>query len=180
MPDLLLLSIASPLIAALLLLVPAPLAARKVVAGLGFAIPAFIALYLWRQFPSANGADYHFVSQYDTGLKAALGISLHLGLNGIALPLFVLAGVVGLAAGLYALQTKAERPALYLGLLLVMQAGHVVQYDTPEALLQDSKGVFRSMVNALGEATAAMLEAKAKTAAAAAAAGHHLDSDSCV
>jgi hypothetical protein len=58
-PDLLLLSIASPLIAALLLLVPAPLAARKVVAGLGFAIPAFIALYLWSQFPSDPENEMH-------------------------------------------------------------------------------------------------------------------------
>lgn len=123
MPDLLLLSIATPLLAALVLLVPAPLNARKTIAGIGFAIPALIALYLWSQFPAAEGADYHFVSQYDTGLKETLGISLHLGLNGIALPLFVLAGVVGLAAGLYALQAKAERPALYWGLLLVMQAG---------------------------------------------------------
>lgn len=123
MPDLLLLSIASPIIAALLLLVPAPLGARKAIAGLGFVIPALISLYLWSQFPAADGANYHFVTQYDTGLKDALGISLHLGLNGIALPLFVLAGVVGLAAGLYALQAKAERPALYWGLLLVMQGG---------------------------------------------------------
>ncbi|AKC81823.1 NADH-quinone oxidoreductase subunit N [Verrucomicrobia bacterium IMCC26134] len=124
MPDLLLLSIASPLLAALLLLVPAPLASRKVIAGLGFALPAFIALYLWSQFSSATLAHgYAFGTQYDTGLKDALGISLHLGLNGISLPLFLLAGLVGLAAGLYALQSKAERPALYLGLLLVMQAG---------------------------------------------------------
>jgi len=34
---------------------------------------------------------------------------LTLGLNGISLPLFVLAGVVGLAAGLYALQSGAGR-----------------------------------------------------------------------
>ena len=123
MPDLLLLSIASPLVAALLLLVPAPAAARKAIAGVGFAIPALIALYLWSQFDAADGANYQFLTSYDTGLKDALGISLTLGLNGIALPLFVLAGIVGLAAGLYAIQAKAERHALYLGLLLVMQGG---------------------------------------------------------
>ena len=120
---LLLLSIASPLVAALLLLIPAPLAVRKAIAALGFAIPAAIALYLWSQFPPSTGFSYRFVNTYDTGLYDLLGITLHLGLNGIALPLFVLAGVVGLAAGLYALQSKAERPALYWGLLLVMQAG---------------------------------------------------------
>ncbi len=123
MSDLLLLSIATPLAAALLLLVPAPLAVRKFIAGLGFVAPAAIALYLFSQFNAANGVSYQFVKEYDTGLKEAFGISLQLGLNGISLPLFILAGVVGLAAGLYAIQSKAERPALYWGLLLVMHGG---------------------------------------------------------
>ncbi len=121
--DHLLIAIATPLAAALLLLIPMPALARKVVAGIGFLIPALLALCVWAQFSVADAADYQFVTQYDTGLKDALGISLHLGLNGISLPLFVLAGIVGLAAGLYAIQSKAERPSLYLGLLLVMQAG---------------------------------------------------------
>lgn len=123
MPDFLFLSIVTPLTAALLLLVPLPLASRRVVAGIGFSVPAVVALFLWSQFSATEGARYQFVTQYDTGLRESLGVSLHLGLNGIALPLFVLAGVVGLAAGLFALQSKAERPALYWGLLLVMQAG---------------------------------------------------------
>ncbi|MEN9841466.1 MAG: hypothetical protein RL376_1266 [Verrucomicrobiota bacterium] len=121
--DHLLIAIATPLAAALLLLIPMPALARKAVAGIGFLIPALLALCVWAQFSVADAADYQFVTQYDTGLKDALGISLHLGLNGISLPLFVLAGIVGLAAGLYAIQSKAERPSLYLGLLLVMQAG---------------------------------------------------------
>jgi NADH-quinone oxidoreductase subunit M len=120
--DYLLLSIAAPLVAALLLLVPAPLGVRKLIAGLGFVIPAAISLLLWSKFTASEGFSYQFMNDYDTGLKA-LGISLKVGLNGIALPLYVLAGLVGLAAGLYALQSKAERPALYWGLLLVMQGG---------------------------------------------------------
>jgi NADH-quinone oxidoreductase subunit M len=65
---------------------------------------------------------YAFVTRYSTGLDG-FGIGLKLGLNGISLPLFVLAGIVGLAAGLYALQSNAERMKTYLLLLLVMQAG---------------------------------------------------------
>jgi NADH-quinone oxidoreductase subunit M len=43
----------------------------------------------------------------------ALGISLKLGLNGISMPLFVMAAVVGFAAGLYALapSASASRPS---------------------------------------------------------------------
>ena len=41
----------------------------------------------------------------------------------MSLPLFVLAGLVGLAAGLYALQSQAERLKIYLMLLLAMQGG---------------------------------------------------------
>jgi len=88
-----------------------------------FAVPLLMALHVWWHFPSATPAHgYAFLSQYDTGLSA-LGISLQLGLNGISLPLFVLAGVVGFAAGLYALQTGAERLKLYLMLLLIMLGG---------------------------------------------------------
>jgi hypothetical protein len=53
----------------------------------------------------------------------SLGIGLKLGLNGISLPLFVLAGIVGFAAGIYAIQSGAERLKIYLMLLLVMQGG---------------------------------------------------------
>ncbi len=81
-----------------------------------------MALHCWYHFPAGLGADYAFATQYDTGL-AGLGISLKLGLNGIALPLYVLAGLVGLAAGLYAIQSQAERLKVYLMLLLIMQGG---------------------------------------------------------
>jgi NADH-quinone oxidoreductase subunit M len=65
---------------------------------------------------------FAFYSLHALGLEK-MGIHLTLGLNGISLPLFVLAGVVGLAAGLYALQSGAERLRIYLLLLLVMQGG---------------------------------------------------------
>lgn len=92
---------------------------------LGCLGPAAAAIWLFIQYfmatPTATG--YYFTSQINTGLEG-LGISLKLGLNGIALPLYVLAGIVGAAAGLYALQTaKPEFRNYYWGLLLIMLSG---------------------------------------------------------
>jgi NADH-quinone oxidoreductase subunit M len=119
---LLLLSVAAPLLAALV--VPfAPKGAAKALALAGFALPLFLALHAWYYYGAApKVAGYAFLNTYDTGLMG-LGLSLKLGLNGIALPLYVMAAVVGLAAGLYAMQSAAERQPLYLSLLLVMHAG---------------------------------------------------------
>ena len=121
--DLLLLSIATPLVAALAISLGAPLRLAKGIAAAAFAVPALIALFLWSRF--ALEPQYHtyaFYEVYNTGLQG-IGIHLALGLNGISLPLFVLAGIVGLAAGLYAIQSNAERLKTYLVLLLVMQGG---------------------------------------------------------
>jgi len=90
----------------------------------GFGVPALAALWAWWNFGAAakESHGYAFLSSHSTGLDG-FGIGLKLGLNGISLPLFVLAGLVGLAAGLYALQSGAERMKTYLLLLLLMQAG---------------------------------------------------------
>jgi NADH-quinone oxidoreductase subunit M len=121
--DLLLLSIATPLVAALAISLGAPLRFAKGIATVAFAVPALIALFLWSRFSCDSlNHTYAFYTVYNTGLQA-IGIHLSLGLNGISLPLFVLAGVVGLAAGLYAIQSNAERLKTYLVLLLVMQGG---------------------------------------------------------
>jgi len=121
--DPLLISLAAPLAAALLLALNLP---RRWVAGVacaGFLVPALAALHVWWHFGAApKQAGYAFLSEYGVGVPS-LGIGLKLGLNGIALPLFVLAGLVGLAAGLVALRSGAERLRGYLMLLLVMQAG---------------------------------------------------------
>jgi len=119
---LLLLAIAIPFLVAMTIFAGLPKRFSVKLAYLGFGVPALIALYLWSVFPAGLGDRYAFLSSYNTGL-ASLGIKLTLGLNGISLPLFVLAGVVGLAAGLYAIQSGAERLKIYLALLLVMQAG---------------------------------------------------------
>ncbi len=121
--DLLLLSILAPLAVALLIAFDLPKRFSVALAYVGFGLPAAIALYLWSQYGSQTLHDgYAYLTDYDTGLHN-LGIHLSLGLNGISLPLYVLAGVVGLAAGLYAIQSSAERLKIYLLLLLVMQAG---------------------------------------------------------
>jgi len=120
--NLLLLSILAPLAVAVAILLGLPKRLSLLASYFGFGVPAVIALWCWANFPAGVGADYQFFHRYPTGLSA-LGISLALGLNGISLPLFVLAGVVGLAAGLYAIRSGAERLKLYLMLLLFMQAG---------------------------------------------------------
>ncbi len=96
----------------------------KLVAFVGFLVPLLVALHLWWAYSDAPKSDgYAFLSSVDLGLSALLGISLKLGLNGISLPLFVLAAIVGFAAGLVALNSGAERLKLYLMLLLVMHGG---------------------------------------------------------
>src|SRR5665213_2629172 len=121
--DPLLLSIAVPLAVALAIALGLPKRWSVRLAYVGFGAPFVLALAVWRRFGGAPQADgYAFLTHYSTGLDG-LGIGLKLGLNGIALPLFVLAGIVGFAAGLYALQSQAERLKIYLMLLLVMLAG---------------------------------------------------------
>jgi NADH-quinone oxidoreductase subunit M len=120
--QLLQLAIATPLVAALVIALGLPKRFATKLAAAAFALPLALALWLWAQFPAEGGQHYHFLSTFDTGL-ADYGISLKLGLNGIALPMFLLAAIVGLAAGLYALRSEAERLKTYLVLLLVMHGG---------------------------------------------------------
>jgi len=97
--------------------------AAKKLAYVGFGVPfvAGVLLFLW--FEGAVGADYKYEVLFDrTGLQE-LGITFHLGLNGVSSPLFAMAGFVGLAAGLAAIHSGAERIRLYLALLSLMQAG---------------------------------------------------------
>ncbi|MBP6505981.1 MAG: NADH-quinone oxidoreductase subunit M [Opitutaceae bacterium] len=120
--DPLLISIVTPLAVALAIALGLPKRFSVKLAYVGFAVPALLALHCWYHFPAGAGADYAFTTRYSTGLDA-LGIGLKLGLNGISLPLYVLAGLVGFAAGLYAIQSQAERLKIYLMLLLIMQGG---------------------------------------------------------
>ena len=90
---------------------------------LGFSFPLIVGIFLlWSFQPSAeNGYDYLW--QVDLGLLTVVGVSLHLGLNGVGLVLYLLAAVVGLAAGICAVWSRAKQLEWYLGLLLFMQSG---------------------------------------------------------
>ncbi len=102
----------------------------RTISWIGFGAPFFASLILLVKFPESGSPDgFVFTSVFDTGLSA-LGIYLSFGLNGISMPLFLLAGIVGLAAGLYAIQSDAENKPIYLGLLLLMQAGLMGVFST--------------------------------------------------
>ena len=117
------LSIATPLAVAVAIALGLPKRWSIRFAYVGFAVPAFLSVLAWWHYSDRlPDHGYAYLKSYSTGLEG-LGISLTLGLNGISLPLFVLAGIVGFAAGLYAIQSNAERLKIYLMLLLVMQAG---------------------------------------------------------
>lgn len=121
--DPLLVSIAAPLALALLIALGLPKRWSVRLAYGAFAVPLVLALHTWWHFSSVPLSDgYAFLTTYSTGLET-LGISLKLGLNGISMPLFAMAGIVGFAAGLYAIQSQAERLKIYLMLLLIMQGG---------------------------------------------------------
>ena len=117
-------AIATPLAAAIVLALGwrLPDGVRRFVALLGFAMPAACAVGAWINCPCPADGGFVLSMQIPMGLEA-LGISLRMGVNGVSMPLFAMAGIVGLAAGLYALQSGAERLWLYITLLLVMQGG---------------------------------------------------------
>lgn len=120
------LSVAVPLVIAVVILVARGLSpvAIKVLGGVGFGFPFIASIVVALAFAGAPVVEggYRFVSRFPTGLEA-FGISLSFGLNGIGLPLFLLSGIVGLAAGLFAMHGTRERLNGYLGLLLFMHAG---------------------------------------------------------
>lgn len=121
--DPLLIAIAAPLALAFAIGLGLPKRWSVRLAYVAFLIPLAMALHVWWHFAAApKEHGYAFLSDYQTGL-GGLGISLRLGVNGVSMPLFAMAAIVGFAAGWYAIQSGAERLKTYLMLLLVMQAG---------------------------------------------------------
>ena len=121
---LLLAAVILPLFLAVVLLVGRGLPPKVVrfLATMGFFFPALAALVLWMNFQPIDPSGYDYLCSINTGLES-LGITLKLGLNGLSMPLFVLAGIVGCAAGCYALQSDAQPQRHYLMLLLFIQSG---------------------------------------------------------
>ena len=121
---LLLSAVILPLLMAMVLLAGRNIPRKTVrfIATMGFFFPALAALVLWMNFQPIDPSGYDYLCSFDTGLES-LGITLKLGLNGLSMPLFVLAGIVGCAAGSYALQSEARPQRQYLMLLLFMQSG---------------------------------------------------------
>lgn len=120
----LLAAILAPLIAGVILLFGGRfnINTLRAIGAFGFGWPLIIGLMLYSLFEPSLVGDYNFEMRLPTGLES-IGIYLHLGLNGISMPLFLLAGTVGFAAGLYAMYSNAERLHLYLALLLFMLGG---------------------------------------------------------
>lgn len=94
----------------------------KKVAYLAFGFPCMAGIILFFKFdPSHTGYAYEIL--YDRMGLQSLGITFHLGLNGVSAPLFAMAGFVGLAAALVAIQSDTDRLPLYLSMLAFMQSG---------------------------------------------------------
>ena len=92
------------------------------IAYFAFGFPCIAGIVLFYNFdPSHTGYAYQIL--YERMGLQSLGITFHLGLNGVSAPLFAMAGFVGLAAGLAAIRSGAERLPLYLSLLAFMQSG---------------------------------------------------------
>ncbi len=89
---------------------------------LAFGFPFIAGIFLFLRF-DLGAEGYAFEILYSRMGLQELKINFHLGLNGVSSPLFAMAGIVGLGAGLAAIHSKAERLSLYLALLSLMQSG---------------------------------------------------------
>jgi NADH-quinone oxidoreductase subunit M len=126
-------AIAVPFLAGLVLLLKGKDLAlwhARAIAWVGFVTPAVVALCAWYVYFFAlipGGSTHHtpeFIFNFDQDLGLGfLGFTLKLGLNGLSLPMFVLAGLVGLAAGIHAIYNQTDRPCAYWGLLLFIVSG---------------------------------------------------------
>lgn len=99
-----------------------PAAVTRTLAALGFVFPVVAALVLWTNFAPETPGAFDYVTKLPVGLSS-IGVSLTLGLNGLGMPLFAMAAIVGLAAGIRAMTNPPEGFEKYLGLVLFMLGG---------------------------------------------------------
>lgn len=125
-----------PLLAGAILLVgrrlPSPVV--KAVAVFAFLFPAIAGVLLWHGFDAkATPEGFDYVRTLPVGIQS-LGISLKFGLSGLSAPLFAMAGIVGLAAGVQAFGGKVENENNYFGLLLFMLSGLLGLFASMDAV----------------------------------------------
>lgn len=133
---LLVFAIAVPLMMALAFAVSGQLPERfvRMMGAVGFLVPGLISIWIAAVYLHGSYfGGYAFPVIMDLGLER-FGIRLHLGINGLALPFYLLSGLVGMAAGLYAAQAQLERIRLFFILLLVMQAGLMGVFSSVDVL----------------------------------------------
>ena len=94
----------------------------KQLAYFGFGFPCLAGIVLFINIDPYI-AGYSFEILYERMGLQSLGITFHLGLNGVSSPLFAMAGIVGMSAFLVAINSSADRMPLYLALLAFMQSG---------------------------------------------------------
>jgi NADH-quinone oxidoreductase subunit M len=94
----------------------------KLLSYIAFGFPCIAGILLFVSMDlSAEGYSHQVL--FDRMGLHAFGIHFHLGLNGVSAPLLAMGGFVGLAAGLTAIHSSADRKPLYLALLAFMQSG---------------------------------------------------------
>ena len=131
--------IAAPVLAAILVITIGcrSNSLARAIALAGFCVSAMVSGWALLRFNStpdgALVAGYALNSKYSVGLDS-FGIFLKFGLNGISAPLYFMAGIVGLAAGLHAAYSKADRLPQYLALLLIMQGGLMGIFSCPDVI----------------------------------------------
>ncbi len=134
--NLLPLAVFVPLVAGTILLAcrRIPSGFAKGLATFSVLFPCVAAVLLWCGFDATAGKDgFNYVSTLPIGISS-FGISLKLGLSGLSAPLFTMAAIVGLAAGIQAMGTQVERAHKYLGLILFMLSGLLGLFASMDAI----------------------------------------------
>lgn len=134
---LLLIAVFAPIVLGTSLLIGRRMPERigRILAIIGFTLPALAALVLWNGYDAAKDAatGIAYRQTLSIGLEN-VGVALRMGLTGLSAPLFAMAAIVGLAAGIQALNAEVKQRNLFFGLLLFMLTGLLGLFATTDAL----------------------------------------------